>query len=63
MRYESVVGFGAAELIGDPQDGEEALACIMRQYGGPDESFEESALEKTLVIRVRIDEISGKARL
>jgi len=30
---------------------------------GPDGSFEEAALENTLVIRVRIDEIGGKARL
>jgi len=63
MRYESVIGFGTAEHIWDLQAREKALACIMRQFGGPDGSFEEAALENTLVIRVRIDEIGGKARL
>ncbi len=63
MRFESVIGFGTAELVHDRQSKEKALAWIMRQYGEPDGSFDESVLEKTLVIRVRIDAISGKARL
>jgi hypothetical protein len=62
-RFESVIGFGTAEIVRDRQSKEKALAWIMRQYGGPDGSFDESVLEKTLVIRVRIDAISGKARL
>jgi nitroimidazol reductase NimA-like FMN-containing flavoprotein (pyridoxamine 5'-phosphate oxidase superfamily) len=63
MRFESVIGFGTAELIRDRQSKEKGLALIMRRYGGADESFEEPALTNTLVIRVRIDAVSGKARL
>jgi nitroimidazol reductase NimA-like FMN-containing flavoprotein (pyridoxamine 5'-phosphate oxidase superfamily) len=63
MKYESVIGFGRAEIVGDGEAREQALGWIMRQYGGPDGPFPEAALKKTLVIKVRIDEVSGKARL
>jgi hypothetical protein len=60
MRYESVVGFGMAEILCDPREKAQALGWIMKQYGGPQGPFPESSLEKTLVIRVAIQEITGK---
>ena len=61
-KYESVMGSGTAEIVDDLESKKEALECIMRQYGNGAWDFKEEILKKTLVIRVRILEISGKAR-
>lgn len=63
MRYESVVGFGTAELVEDPVSRAHALGCIAKQYGAPEGPFADGALRKTLVLRITIHEITGKARL
>ena len=63
MRYQSVIGFGSAEIVTEPDAKAAALNCIMGQYTSSDWTFGEQELAATLVIRVRIDEISGKARL
>jgi nitroimidazol reductase NimA-like FMN-containing flavoprotein (pyridoxamine 5'-phosphate oxidase superfamily) len=63
INYESVIGSGAAEIMEDAAAKETALNCVMRQYSGAaDWTFAGEALDKTLVIRVGIREISGKAR-
>jgi len=62
MRYESVIGFGVAELLLDLDAKATALNCIMRQYSGRDWTFTEQALSSTSVYRIRIEEITGKAR-
>ena len=61
-KYESVMGSGTAEIVDDLEAKKEALQLIMRQYGNGAWDFKEEILKKTLVIRVRILEISGKAR-
>ncbi len=63
MRYESVVGFGTADFVEEPASKVRALGWITRQYGAPAEPFSEAFLGRTLVIRVTIHEITGKARL
>jgi len=63
MKYQSVVGFGKAELIWDRESREQALGWIMKQYGVPAEPFSEAALHRTLIIRVTIQKITGKACL
>lgn len=60
-KYESVVGTGTAEIINDVEDKKVALRWIMRQYGSDLKDFPEEILKKTLILRVRILEISGKA--
>ena len=62
MRYESVIGFGVAELLENPDAKATALNCIMRQYSGRDWTFSEQALSSTSVYRIRIEEVTGKAR-
>jgi nitroimidazol reductase NimA-like FMN-containing flavoprotein (pyridoxamine 5'-phosphate oxidase superfamily) len=62
MRYESVIGSGEAEIVAGADAKTVGLDCIMRQYSGSDWTYPGQALEDTLVIRVRIREISGKAR-
>ena len=61
-KYESVIGSGTAEILDDVKAKIEALEWIMRQYGGGIWDFPEEILKKTLILRLRILEISGKAR-
>jgi nitroimidazol reductase NimA-like FMN-containing flavoprotein (pyridoxamine 5'-phosphate oxidase superfamily) len=56
------MGSGTAEIVDDLEAKKEALQLIMRQYGNGTWDFKEEILKKTLVLRVRILEISGKAR-
>jgi hypothetical protein len=61
-KYESVIGSGKAEIIDDLEAKKQALKWIMRQYGGGTWDFPEEILQKTLIFRVSILEISGKVR-
>jgi nitroimidazol reductase NimA-like FMN-containing flavoprotein (pyridoxamine 5'-phosphate oxidase superfamily) len=61
-KYESVMGSGTAEIVDDLKTKKEALEWIMRQYGNGVWDFKEEILKKTVVLRVRILEITGKAR-
>ena len=61
-KYESVMGSGTAEIVDDLEAKKEALEWIMRQYGSGKWDFPEEILIKTLILRVGILEISGKAR-
>ena len=61
-KYESVIGSGTAEIIDDSDAKKEALQWIMRQYGSGMNDFSDEIIKKTLILRVRILEISGKAK-
>ena len=61
-RYESVIGFGVATIIDAEEEKIAALEWIMRQYERPERDFVVKKLQDTLVIRVEILEVSGKAR-
>jgi uncharacterized protein len=61
-KYESVIGSGTAEIVDDLEGKKEALEWIMRQYGDGTWDFSEEILKKTLIFRVSILEINGKAR-
>jgi hypothetical protein len=61
-KYESVIGSGTAEIVDDWEAKKEALEWIMSQYGSGTSNFKEEILKKTIILRVRIIEISGKVR-
>ena len=61
-KYESVIGSGTVEIVDDSEAKKDALECIMRQYGKGIWDFPDEILQKTLILRVQILEISGKAR-
>jgi uncharacterized protein len=61
-KYESVIGSGTAEILDNLEDKKQALELIMRQYGSDAKDFSEEVMSKTLILRVRILEISGKAK-
>jgi len=61
-KYESVIGSGTAEILDTLEAKNDALEWIMRQHRSGTWDFTEKMLNKTLVLRVQILEISGKAR-
>lgn len=62
MLYESVCGYGRLSLVEQTQEKLEALKLIMRQYGRGNTEFEFDgrAVEKTAVIRLDVEEMTGK---
>ncbi|PIE31411.1 pyridoxamine 5'-phosphate oxidase [candidate division KSB3 bacterium] len=61
MKYRSVIGFGKAVLLDDINEKKAALRIIMQQYTEADSfEFSEISLDRTCVIRVDIDQITGK---
>ncbi|MDO5835787.1 MAG: pyridoxamine 5'-phosphate oxidase family protein [Methanobacterium sp.] len=60
MRYLSVIGSGQAQLINDQQDKMEALDIIMSKYSEKSFEYSPEALDSIMVIKVEIEEITGK---
>ena len=62
-RYESVIGFGRAVIVETAAEKQAALDRIMEHCGakGPF-SYPDETLAKTAVIRIDIEEVSGKRR-
>jgi len=64
MNYRSVVGTGTITFVTDREEKIQALKCIMNHYfPGDEHRFEEMQLEKTAVLRLDADEISGKKNI
>ena len=61
-KYESVIGSGTAEILDDLDAKKEALKWIMRQCGSDANDFSDEIIKRTLILRVRIIEISGKSK-
>jgi nitroimidazol reductase NimA-like FMN-containing flavoprotein (pyridoxamine 5'-phosphate oxidase superfamily) len=60
MRYKSVIGFGAACFLTDYESKRKALDIIMRNYSDKSFTYQKSAIEKTIVIKVDIEQMTGK---
>ena len=60
MKYRSVIGFGKASLVEDPEAKRQALNVIMQHYAGQSYTFPEDILSKTGIIKVEIESLSGK---
>lgn len=60
MRYRSVMGTGAAALIEDRTKKEEALRIIMKHYAGPATAFQAARVDSILIIKIRIESLTGK---
>jgi nitroimidazol reductase NimA-like FMN-containing flavoprotein (pyridoxamine 5'-phosphate oxidase superfamily) len=63
MNYCSVIGKGKAYILQDSQEKKKGLDCIMKKYSKED-SFEysDNMLNRVAVIKIEIEEISGKQR-
>lgn len=63
MHYQSVMGFGTAEIVEDPEEKIRALDCIMNKYDGEGSNsyeYSESSLKRTAVIKLTLTELTGK---
>lgn len=60
MKYRSVIGFGQASFIDDPEEKRTALSIIMEKYSGQSFKFKEPSLQMTAVIKIDISHMSGK---
>ncbi len=59
--YQSAIAFGIATFIEDTTEKQAAMDIIMRQYSGESFTYPESVLDKIVVFRVNITELTGKA--
>ena len=59
--YESVIGFGTAEIVEDEAAKRHGLRAIMSKYSGHgDWELSGSSVESTAVVRVRLEALTGK---
>jgi nitroimidazol reductase NimA-like FMN-containing flavoprotein (pyridoxamine 5'-phosphate oxidase superfamily) len=60
-RYESVIGFGTAEIVDVEEDRVHGLLAIMSKYSGRNGwAFPQEMLGKIEVLRVRLESVTGK---
>lgn len=61
MKYRSVIGFGSVSILEDVEAKQTALDCIMRQYQAQEPyTYSDTSLEKTVIIKIDIHEMTGK---
>ncbi|MCD6299852.1 MAG: pyridoxamine 5'-phosphate oxidase family protein [Dehalococcoidales bacterium] len=60
MRYRSVIGVGKARILENAEEKARALRLIMGHYAEGDFSFPKSELDSVLVVRIDIENITGK---
>jgi len=61
FKFKSVIGFGKASILRDHDQKAEALKIIMAHYSDEEFSFTEEETRRVHVIKVELDEITGKA--
>jgi len=60
MKYRSVIASGKAFFLEGAEEKAQGLNVIMTQYTGKEFEFPPQALERIVVIRIDLDECSGK---
>jgi len=60
MNYRSVIGFGKASVIDDPDEKIKAMNAIIQHYTGKPLPYSEAKLKDTVIIKVEIESITGK---
>ncbi len=60
LKYESIIGFGIVEIINDPEEKIHGLNAIMKQYSDETWEYPQKQLDRTLVYKVKIREMTGK---
>jgi hypothetical protein len=60
MRYRSVIGYGRAAILTDPDEKRHGLTCIMHHYDGGTPAFSERDLMSVTVIRIAVESMTGK---
>jgi nitroimidazol reductase NimA-like FMN-containing flavoprotein (pyridoxamine 5'-phosphate oxidase superfamily) len=61
MSYSSVIGYGHITIVKDPTERISGLNQIMYHYTGKREfSYKPDVIERTLILRLDIKEMTGK---
>jgi hypothetical protein len=60
MNYRSVIGFGKAIILENPEEKSSALEIITAQYADKAYKLTDGAVKETLVIKVDIERMTGK---
>jgi hypothetical protein len=60
MKYSSVMGAGEANILESQDEKTEALRLIMRHYSSGEYQFDPAAVDKVLIIKIVIDDLTGK---
>jgi len=59
-RYRSVIGVGRAHILEDEADKIRGLTVLMRQFEGKGSAVEFEKADRTAVVRIDIENITGK---
>ena len=59
-RYRSVIGVGRAHILENEADKIRGLTVLMRQFGEKGSTVEFEKADRTAVIRIDIEDITGK---
>jgi nitroimidazol reductase NimA-like FMN-containing flavoprotein (pyridoxamine 5'-phosphate oxidase superfamily) len=62
-KYKSVIGFGRARIIDDEKEKKAGLDVIMAHYGGSGGDYDEKSLQRTSLIEVVLESMTGKQSL
>lgn len=60
MKYRSVIATGRAIIVDDPVEKARGMDVIMRHYGGPAGDYRAPSMERTLLVRIEIQDMTGK---
>jgi len=61
LKYGSVIGFGKADILNHPEDKKKALDVIMAHYSEASFTYSDKSLSSMVIIRVKINSMTGKA--
>mgnify|MGYP000944916311 CR=1 FL=1 len=63
MKYSSVLGYGRISIISDKTEKKKGLDLIMAHYSGRNDfSYDDRIMDVTTVLRLDIEEITGKQK-
>lgn len=60
--YESVIGFGKAEILESHEEKAQGLAAILRSLTGKEFTLTPEQTQSVAVLRVALEEVAGKRR-
>ena len=60
--YESVIGFGKAEILESHEEKAQGLAAILRSLTGKEFTFTPEQTKSVAVLRMALEEVAGKRR-
>ena len=63
MKYQSGMGTGTAHILDDSESMRKALGLLMAQYSDREFTFPDEMLNRTAVIKIEIESITGKQAL